>query len=130
MTMPVVQMGLAWFNQQPYLAQFHAMRAQNKLLDDALNVLSDGFSREVFFYVDARGPEFINTLGQIYNSLFWNGFLAGLSNEGSRLIEYSEQENTRRALREVLDAKQYLRVPGLVFGLRLSDPQAGHAVDC
>ncbi len=125
LTMPAVQMGLSWVRQQPYLGQLAMMRAQNPLLDDGLNVLQDAFSQETFVYVDKRGPGFINELGGLYNSFILNSFLQGINESTAALPAYSEEENKARILRDLLATQDDLHVPGLVFGFRLSDPQAG-----
>ncbi len=125
LTMPAVQMGLAWVQRQPYLDQLAMMRAQNLLLDEGLNVLQDAWSQEVFLYVDERGPGFINEINEFYNSLILNTFLIGV-NEGAELLPgYTEEQLAGRLLGKVLDAQDDLRIPGIVLGFRLSDPQAG-----
>ena len=124
LTMPIVKMGLGWV-EQPYLEQFAMMRAENPLVDQAVDVLQDAFSNEVFVYIDERGPGFTNQLGEIYNSLYLNGFLQGINDSTGALPAYSAAENRKRIIRNVLAAEGELRIPGLVFGFRLSDPQAG-----
>lgn len=125
LTMPVVQMGWGWLQQQPYLGQLAMMRAQNRLLDDGLDVLQDAFSQESFVYVDARGPGFINELGRLYNSMMFNGFLQGINESSDALPAYTEEQNRLRIIRDLLAVQNDLRLPGVVFGFRLSDPQAG-----
>lgn len=125
LTMPGVQMGLGWLQQQPYLGQLAMMRAQNPLLDDGLDVLVDAVSQEAFIYLDARGPRFINKISGLYNTLVLNSVLQGINEGTDRLPRYTESENQTRIIRDVVDAEQELRMPGIVFGFRLSDPQAG-----
>ena len=125
LTLPVVQMGLEWIKQQPYLDQLAAMRAQYPLLDDGIKLLKDAFSQEVFIYVDSRGPGFINEVGGLYNSLLFSGFIEGFNQSTGAFPEYTQERQTSELIGRVVAAEQELRVPGIVFGFRLSDVAAG-----
>ena len=125
LTMPAVQMGLAWVQQQPYLGQLAMARAQNRLLDEGLELLQDAWSQEVFFYMDERGPGFINEFGGLYNSIVLNGFLAGINESSGVLPAYTDEQIKERMFRQMLAGQDNLRFPGVVLGFRLSDPQAG-----
>lgn len=123
---PAAQMALTWIQQQPYLAQLKAARAQNPLIDQSVRLAQEAFAEEVFVYVDKRGPGFVNALADIYAIAFWGGFTNAWQEEKNGGITPQEQLAFRaQMIRQVLELQSDLRMPGVVFGFRLSDTDLG-----
>lgn len=123
---PAAQMALTWIRQQPYLGQLQAARAQNPLIDQSVRLAQQAFAKEVFVYVDDRGPGFVNALADVYATAFWGGFATAWQEQKNvGMVPQREIALRGQMIRQMLEWQSDLRMPGVVFGFRLSDPKLG-----
>ncbi|MEM8944933.1 MAG: hypothetical protein AAGD11_07085 [Planctomycetota bacterium] len=120
--MPGVTMAMTALRQQSYVAQFQVAREQNPLIDQAVNVLFDAFGDEVFVYVDRKGPGFVDAVSEIYGAFYWIALRGAVAERVSGQPGSSEAQMAMDITTHVLARRDDLRLPGVVFGFRLNDP--------
>ncbi|MHC4452507.1 MAG: hypothetical protein ACYS0E_20585 [Planctomycetota bacterium] len=114
--LPTVQMALGALTASPQWAEFQQMRQQVPQVQAGLDVLADAFSQETFVCLDQRWPDFVTALGAAYFQT------AMASMQGDNVA-------TANALvAAVVDQADGLRLPSVLIGFRLADPDRARSL--
>lgn len=110
MALPIVALARMQIMSHPAYQEFLLEREKNPQLRQALEVLEEAFSTEVFLYAGKRFPEFLETLSSLYGSAV---ILSALSDSGTG-------PSTEMVLHVLLENADGLHVPPVVLGFRLA----------
>lgn len=121
--LPVVQMGKALYQMQAAAPESPVAKFEQALKDpqvrEALNLLGDMFSHEVFVYGDASSLDFVELLQQIQGG----SQLAQILSQ----LQGSEQEQSKTQAKMILELLSEnidrLKVPSIVLGFRVQNTQ-------
>jgi len=126
MELPVVRMGWGFYQTkvenipESGPAQFHAAM-QDPQVQDLLKVLADMVSDEIFVYSDQSLVDFLELAQEVNGAVRYGPAIGQLSGQAEGLDP--EELQARLLMATLAENTESLRVPNLIFGFKVSDPQ-------
>jgi len=122
--LPMVLRIKAQIAASPEYRRFMSILETHPLAVEGLPILKDAVSDEVFVCAGPTLPDFLAGAGAVYGTMMQAGMLSGIQ---SAALGADERFDPRLIIDAILANRRHLRVPAVLVGFKLTDPQRATA---